>query len=123
MEHPILDLEPWMHLVGPLREICLALPEAHEGQSFGIPWFRAGKKPFAIFDLHEERPNVSFRAAPEARDELVADARCFPTPYMWHNGWVSLYLDGDVDWEEVEELILDSYRLQALKRMLKALDG
>jgi predicted DNA-binding protein (MmcQ/YjbR family) len=123
MEHPILDLKPWMHLIGPLREICLALPEAHEGLSFGSPWFRAGKKPFAIFDVHDGRPELSFRAVPEARDELLADARIRPTPYMWHNGWVSLDLDEPVDWEEVEELVVDSYRQQALKRMLQALEG
>lgn len=122
MEHPVLDLEPWMHLVGPLRAICLPLPEAHEGTSFGAPWFRAGKKPFAIFELAGGRPNVSFRAVPEARDELLTDPRFFPTPYMHQHGWVSLYLDGDVDWDEVEELLVDSYRLQALKRMLRALE-
>jgi hypothetical protein len=34
-----------------------------------------------------------------------------------------LRLEQPVDWEEVEELLIDSYRMQALKRMLRALDG
>jgi predicted DNA-binding protein (MmcQ/YjbR family) len=112
-----------MHLVGPLREICLSLPEATERRSFGSPWFRAGRKPFAIFEVHDGRPLIAFRAVPDARDELLTDPHYFPTPYMWHNGWLSMHLDEPVDWDEVEETLLDSYRLQALKRMLKALDG
>jgi predicted DNA-binding protein (MmcQ/YjbR family) len=123
MEHPILDTEPWMHVLGPLRDICLGLPETHEGMSFGEPWFRAGKKPFAIFDVHDGTPEVSFRAVPEAREELLADPRFHPTPYMHHNGWLSMRLEAPVDWGEVEDLVLDSYRQQALKRMLKALEG
>ena len=42
---------------------------------------------------------------------------------MHHQGWLTLRLDEWVDWDEVEELVLDSYRVQALKRMLRALDG
>ena len=122
MEHPILDLEPWAEVIEPLREICLALPEAQEGLSFGSPWFRAGKKPFAIFDAHDGQPELAFRAVPEAREELLADPRFFPTPYMHHNGWLTMRLEEPIDWDEVEELVLDSYLQQALKRMLKALE-
>jgi hypothetical protein len=41
---------------------------------------------------------------------------------MWHNGWLTLRLDDPVDWDEVDELLVDSYRSQALKRMLRALE-
>jgi len=36
---------------------------------------------------------------------------------------VSLLADGDVDWAQVATLAERSYRLVALKRMIKALDG
>lgn len=121
MEHPTIDVEAWAAVLEPLRAICLGLPEAHEGLSFGEPWFRAGKKPFAIFEVHDGAPAVSFRAVPEAREELLTDSRFRPTPYMWHNGWLTLRLIEPIDWDEVEELVLDSYRQQALKRMLNAL--
>ncbi len=58
-----------------------------------------------------------------AREQLLEDERFFPTPYMHHNGWLTLRLDGEIDWGEVENLLLDSYRQQVLKRMVKALDG
>ena len=123
MVHERLDEDPWLHVLEPLRAICLSLPEANETINFGTPWFRAGKKVFAIFGADDDGPAVSFRADPMARELLLEDGRFFPTPYMWHNGWLTLRLDEPVDWDEVEELLQDSYRSQALKRMLRALDG
>ena len=123
MVHERLDEEPWGDLLEPLREICLALPEAAETTNFGNPWFRAGKRPFAIFGVRDGAPGVSFRADPFARELLLDDERYFPTPYMHHHGWLTLRLDESIDWDEVEDLVLDSYRMQALKRMLRALDG
>ena len=123
MVHERLDEAPYRHLLTPLRELCLGLPESNETINFGSPWFRAGAKVFAIFGVHEGVPGVSFRADPLGREALLDDSRFTPTPYMHHNGWLTLRLDRTVDWDEVEELVVDSYRLQALKRMLRALDG
>lgn len=123
MEHERLDEGPWLHLLEPLREICLSLPEANETINFGHPWFRAGKKVFAIFTVREDgAADVSFRADPLARELLLEDERVMPTPYMHHHGWLSLRLDEPVEWDEVEELLLDSYRQQALRRMVRALE-
>ncbi len=94
-----------------------------ETTNFGNPWFRAGKRPFAIFGVRDGAPGVSFRADPFARELLLDDERYFPTPYMHHHGWLTLRLDEPIDWDEVLDLVLDSYRMQALKRMLGALDG
>jgi predicted DNA-binding protein (MmcQ/YjbR family) len=123
MVHERLDERPWQHVLRPLREFCLALPEANETLNFGHPWFRAGKKVFAIFGVNDDVPGVSFRADPMMRETLLEDHRFTPTPYMHHNGWLTLRLDRPVDWDEVEELLLDSYRQQALRRMLRALEA
>jgi predicted DNA-binding protein (MmcQ/YjbR family) len=34
-----------------------------------------------------------------------------------------MWLDGDVDWPELAELLRDAYRLVAPKRLLRAMDG
>jgi predicted DNA-binding protein (MmcQ/YjbR family) len=121
--HERLNEQPWLHLLTPLRAFCLSLPETKETVNFGHPWFRAGQKVFAIFGVDDDQARVSFRADPDTRATLLSDPRFYPTPYMHHNGWLSLRLDASVDWDELEELLLDSYRIQALKRMLRALDG
>jgi len=41
--------------------------------------------------------------------------------YMGHNGWIALDAERGVNWDEVESLVIDSYRHFALKRMLDVL--
>jgi predicted DNA-binding protein (MmcQ/YjbR family) len=51
---------------------------------------------------------------------LVAEnpASFYVPPYVGSKGWVGIRLDvGTVDWDEVRELIIDSYRLTAPKRL------
>ena len=46
----------------------------------------------------------------------------FVTPYG-KGQWVSVWADGSMNWQLVEELVERSYRLVALNRMIAALDG
>jgi predicted DNA-binding protein (MmcQ/YjbR family) len=79
-----------------LRKLCLALPEAHEVEAWGEPTFRVRNKLFAMY------------AAPR---------RFFVPPYVGPSGWVGVWLDGAVDWAELADLLRDSYRLVAPKRL------
>lgn len=55
--------------------------------------------------------------------ELLRDERFFPAPYAAAQGWVCLRADGELEWSEVRDLLMASYRIVALKRMLSALDA
>jgi predicted DNA-binding protein (MmcQ/YjbR family) len=106
-----------------LRKLCLALPEVTETGSFGHPNFRTGKKIFAAYEPVRSRPSIAFKlGAEQATLSLVSDKRFFPTPYGGGH-WVSLWADEQLNWKEIEELLLRGYRGVALKRMLAALDG
>jgi predicted DNA-binding protein (MmcQ/YjbR family) len=104
-----------------VRSICLALPEACEVEAWGHPTFRAGKKMFAAFGGEGNDLSIGLKVGFDRQDELLKDNRFFPTPYAAHQGWVSLRIDGETDWEEVRSLIREAYCQAALKRMLKAL--
>jgi predicted DNA-binding protein (MmcQ/YjbR family) len=106
-----------------VRAICLALPEAAEVEAWGHPTFRAGKKMFAAFGEGEEGMSIGLKVGFERQDELLKDERFFPTPYAARQGWVSLRIDGETDWDEVRGLVREGYRQVALKRMVKALDA
>ena len=43
--------------------------------------------------------------------------------FTGHNGWIELDIEDKINRDEAENLIEDSYRHFALKRMLKALDA
>ena len=105
-----------------LRRICLGLPEVRETVKWGHPTFEAGRKMFAVLDQYGGWPCIAFRVAPERREALLADGRFFDAPYGARHGWICLYADGPIDRREIQQLLRDSYRLVALKRMLAALD-
>lgn len=102
-----------------LRRICLALPEAEEIETWEHPTFRVRGRIFALVQPTDERPAVWLKAPPGSQEVLVgADpARFFRPPYLGHKGWVGLWLDGRVDWEEVGMLVRRSFSLIAPKRL------
>ena len=113
-----------------VRRLCLALPEAHEVEAWGEPTFRVRNKLFAMYaaagNHHGDgRPAVWCKAASGNQDLMVraAPARFFVPPYVGPSGWVGVWLDRAVDWDEVAQLLADSYRLVAPKRLVRALDG
>jgi len=112
-----------------LRKLCLALPEAHEVEAWSAPTFRVRNRQFAMFadaDSHHGggRPAVWVKAAPGNQDLMVRAApdRFFVPPYVGPSGWVGVWLDGDVDWPELDDLLRDAYRLIAPKRLGAQLD-
>ncbi len=113
-----------------LRKLCLALPEAHEVEAWSEPTFRVRNKMFAMFasagNHHGAgRPAVWCKAARGNQGLMVrhAPARFFVPPYVGPSGWVGIYLDGDVDWPELADLLADSYRLIAPKRLVAAMNA
>jgi predicted DNA-binding protein (MmcQ/YjbR family) len=105
-----------------LDAICSALPETEPGTQFGAPVWRAGKKTFVSTHYYTGRMNLSFWVGAKRQAALINDARYRVSPYTGHNGWIDLDVEEHQNWEEIEELALESYRKFALKRMLKVLD-
>jgi predicted DNA-binding protein (MmcQ/YjbR family) len=98
-----------------LRKICLALPGATETTNFGHPFFRLNKKPFCVFHGKEDEPAIAFKVLKSEAGIFLEDPRFFKTPYMHHNGWISLHAQGKLDWKEITELVKASYDLTARK--------
>ena len=111
-----------------LVRLCHTLPEAtvtDHGPHLG---FQVRGRTFAWFvdDEHGDgRVAVLCKAPPGENGALVAsDPHRFYLPrYVGARGWVGLRLDRqDVDWGEVAELVTDSYRLVAPRRLAGLVD-
>ncbi len=107
-----------------LRALCLALPEAVE-KPFGghtSPSFRVGDKLFVM--VGEDRTSMTCKGAPGVQQELVAAEpdRFFVPAYVGHKGWVGARLDVDQDWDEIADLVTDSWRRTAPKRLVARLE-
>lgn len=112
-----------------LRKLCLALPEAHEVEAWGEPTFRVRNKLFAMYaDAGNHHGNgrsaVWCKAVPDNQTLMIKAApdRFFVPPYVGPSGWVGIWLDRQADWRELAELLEDSYRLVAPKRLAALID-
>jgi predicted DNA-binding protein (MmcQ/YjbR family) len=106
-----------------LRAICLAFPEAVEAGGVGNPSFKVRERIFAMQHGHEHRPSAWLKAQDGVQELLVGSnpARFFRPPYVGHHGWVGAWLDVEQDWDELADLIEESYRLTAPKRLVAQL--
>lgn len=104
-----------------LRHICLELPEAAE-EPFGghvAPAWRVRGKIFAMSRGEDAPADVWCKAGPGAQGVLVESNPdlFFVPPYVGSKGWIGMRLAAIRDWDEVADLIRESYRLTAPKKL------
>jgi len=105
-----------------LRSRCLALPEAWEEQAWTGRRFMVRKRNFAhVFAMCEEGGRTStvlaVRSPEEERDALVASGHPFFL-LGWGRNAVGMVLDDDTDWDEVGEIVTESYCVLAPKKLV-----
>jgi hypothetical protein len=105
-----------------IRAICLALPEAEE-KPFGghtAPAYRVRDKLFVM--TAEDGSSMTMKAPKGVQGILVRSEpeRFFVPRYVGPKGWVGVRLDmrQQPDWDEMGELIIESYCLTAPKRLV-----
>jgi hypothetical protein len=107
-----------------LRRLCLALPGAMEKLSHGEPaWFIGGRQFATTADHHHDDRLAAWLAATTGAQEMfVAEEpeRYFKPPYVGHRGWLGVYLDVEVDWDDLAGMVENAYRLVAPKKWLIA---
>lgn len=115
-----------------LRAICLALPEVTEQAGAGaMTSFRVQGKVFAWYlDNHHGDGRIALwcKTPPGAQPALVGSdpARFFVPPYVGHHGWVGVWLDvavARIDWDDLREIVAESYRMTAPKRLVASLEA
>jgi predicted DNA-binding protein (MmcQ/YjbR family) len=108
-----------------LRDICLALPEATERETWGDLTWRVREKIFAMQRQDDGRVAVWCKAPAGSQMVLLgADPdRFFAPPYVGPKGWVGMWLDKKPDWDEAAKLVRRSYQLIAPKKLSMLLDG
>ena len=111
-----------------VRKACLALPEATEKEAWGEPTFRVGGKMFAMYTNNHHGDGIVgiWCKAPPGVQEMLVEAnpkRFFRPPDDGHQGWLGMRLNGEVDWDEVAEILEDAYRMTAPRRLCAVLDG
>jgi predicted DNA-binding protein (MmcQ/YjbR family) len=119
-------------VIAHLRAVCMALPEAYEERAWvGTRW-RIRKRTFAhVLTVESGSPPsyaraagttdpvtvMMFRSSGPELDVLRNAGHPFFAP-RWRGDEVGMILDDDVDWDEVAELVTESYCVQAPKKLV-----
>jgi len=128
------DVPP--EIVAEVRSVCLGLPEAHEEQAWvGTRW-RIRERTFAhVLVIDSGWPPAYARAAgsdgpinvmmfrssgPEVDALRNAGHPFFAPP--WRADEVGMVLDAGVDWDEVAELLTESYCAVAPRKLIERVD-
>ena len=109
-----------------LRRICLDLPDAYEEQAWkGTRWM-VRKKSFAhVLGVEREAGDalivLSLRSQGE---ELEILRRAGPPFFMlgWGRNAIGMVIDDDTEWDEVAELVTESFCVLAPKKLVARVD-
>lgn len=127
MTHPRMfdDADP---ILARVRELAFALPEAQEKVSHGQPAFFTGKV-FAYYggtprgtDGPRHNQSVLVRADRHEQEAIRQLPGGFEPAYLGPYGWSGVDLEAHTDWQFIAELLEDSYRLTAPRRLMEMLD-
>jgi hypothetical protein len=120
-------------IVERVRTLCLALPEVTVRVDYSLVRTRSTAQSFDIrrrsFCLLVARedpagqpvPLLVLRAGPEERKALLSIGHPFFAPRAGRDR-IGVLLTDDTDWEEIRELVIESYRVLAPKKLTALLD-
>ena len=116
-------------LLAKVRERALALPQADEVTSHGMPCFGIEKgKKFAYFSHDHHGDGITAllvkTTAPEEQAMLIdSDPHRYFRPAYFGDGWIGIRLDlGDTDWDHINDRLAKSWREIAPRKLLGLMD-
>jgi hypothetical protein len=111
-----------------LRVACAGLPDAYEDHPGGGARWRVRKRTFVqLFTVDPGGDDASlvtgitFHASGEELDILRRSGHPFFRP-GWGRDMVGMIIDDGVDWQEVAELVTESYCIVAPKKLVAQVD-
>jgi YjbR len=112
-------------VIAALRAICRCLPETVEEQAWAGTRWRIRTRTF-VHVLTVDSPAgpttvMSFRSSGDELDALRAAGHPFFRP-GWGTNVVGMVIDDHVDWDEVAELLTESYCILAPKKLAALVD-
>jgi predicted DNA-binding protein (MmcQ/YjbR family) len=97
-----------------IRKYCLQFPHATENLQWGDDLcFKIAGRIFVMLGL--DNPRLCLKCTPEMFNELIEREDIHPAPYVGRYKWVMLDRLDAAPWDELRELIRQSYEMVAAK--------
>ena len=116
-----------------IRALCLALPEvtvrvddSRTTARSAAESFDVRRRSFCLLVAREDPagrpvPLIVVRARPDEREALLSGGYPFFAPRAGRDR-IAVVLTGETNWEEIRELVTESYRMLAPKKLTALLD-
>ena len=102
--------------VDSVRGYCLSFPQTKENLQWGETLcFKVAGKIFVTLSLDAVPQSLCFKCTPERFAELCEQEGISPAPYVGRYKWVMLDRLDAVRWDELRDLIKQSYAMVAAK--------
>ena len=120
-------------IVERVRALCLALPEVTVRVDYSLvrerstaQSFDIRRRSFCLLVAREDPagqpvPLLVLRAGPQEREALLSAGHPFFASRAGRDR-IGVLLTGDTDWAEIRELVIESYRILAPKKLTARLD-
>jgi hypothetical protein len=110
------------HLEVRVRALCLELPEAHEERAWvGTRW-RVRRRTFAhVLGVEDADGGSLVVLAFRSEGEELQALRYAGRPFLvlgWGRDAIGMVLDETTDWDEVRELVTESYCVMAPRKLI-----
>jgi predicted DNA-binding protein (MmcQ/YjbR family) len=121
-------------IVERIRALCLALPEVTVRIDHSLTRTRSTahsydirRRSFCLLVAVESSngkvvPLVQLRVDPDEREALLSIGHPFFVPRRARRDRIGVFLTGNTNWEEIRELVTESYRILAPKKLSALLD-
>jgi hypothetical protein len=112
-----------------MQAIVARLPDVEQTDNLPGCYFLVRRKIFAqiatFIDRGQPVTMVAFRPDPVEREALLADGQPYFSRGAWDDrlGRIAVVVDARTAWDEIAELVTDSYRLTAPKKLIAQLDA
>lgn len=109
-----------------LRELCLALPDSSEQRAWvGTRWV-VRKRTFAhVLGVEDSTTGAMVVLGFRSVGEELEVFRNAGHPFLvlgWGRDALGMVLDADTDWDEVREVVIESFCVMAPKKLIALLD-
>jgi predicted DNA-binding protein (MmcQ/YjbR family) len=100
-----------------LEDVLADLPDAKPGVSrWGDVCLRVRERTVATLEDHKHGPCLVVKVPKAELPALLESGPYSLAPYVGRYGWVCVRLSSDTDWDQVREMVIESYRLVAQSR-------
>jgi len=108
-----------------LLAIVNSLPGAYEDRPWGSVHCKVADKIFVGWGRHDDGTmGLGFKTEKTLQSMLLAsDPRFTMAKYVGKHGWVDMKMDKKPNWDEIEQFVVNSYRMIAPKKLVKELDA